>query len=57
MFYPPVESVPAERADDLELPAVDYRDVVSQVGTEADVMATAQPKFSTFQDPFKDVLQ
>jgi hypothetical protein len=49
--------MPAERADDLELPAVDNGYVVAKVGTEADVVAAFKPELLTLQDPFKDVLQ
>lgn len=49
--------MPAKRADNLEFLAVDYRDVITQVGTETDVMTACETKFSTFQDSLKDVLQ
>jgi len=47
--------MPAERADYLRLLAVDYRDVVSQVGTETHMVATVQKELPTREHPFEYV--
>jgi hypothetical protein len=47
--------VPAERADYPWLLAVDYRDVVAQVGTETHMVATVQKELPTREHPFEYV--